>query len=138
MVHEEDRALRTGERLLDAPDRGKYPGLRRERGDERIVDPHVGTEVGKLLDDRDRGRLPGVADVLLVGEGHDGDLRPVEALAGLPEAALGEVDDVHLHELIDIAGGFDEAVWTRGGMGGRIASRRIHAYSGIHDVSPGT
>jgi len=24
------------------------------------------------------------------------------------EAALGEVDDVHLHELVDLAGGLDE------------------------------
>ena len=109
MVHEENRTLSPGKCLLDTPDRGKHPGLRRERGDERVIDPHVGPEVGKFLDDLDRGRFPGVVDVLLVGKAHDDDLRTVEALTNLPETFLGEVDDVHLHELVDLAGGLDEA-----------------------------
>lgn len=66
MVHEEDRTLRTEKRLFDAPGRGKHLGLRRKRGNERIVDPHLGPEVCKLLDDLDRGRLRGVVDVPLV------------------------------------------------------------------------
>jgi len=49
-----------------------------------------------------------VVDVPLVGKAHDSDLRPVEALANLPQTPLGEVDDVHLHELVDLAGGLDE------------------------------
>ena len=66
MIHQEDRTLRPGKRLLDTPDRGKHPGLRCERGDERVVDPHLGPEVCEFLDDLDRRRLPGVVDVLFV------------------------------------------------------------------------
>lgn len=56
------------------------------------------------------GDSPGVVDVLLVGEAHDGDPGAVDPLVDLPEAPFGKVDDVHLHELVDLAGGLDEAV----------------------------
>ncbi len=108
MIHEKHRTLRPGERLLDAPDRDKHPGLRRKGGYEGIVDPHLSPEIDQFLDDLDRRRLPGIVDILLVGKAHDRDLRPIEALAGLPETPIGEVDDMHLHELVDLAGGLDE------------------------------
>jgi len=49
------------------------------------------------------GDSRGYVDVLLVGKAHDSDLRPVEALADLLEAAFGKDDGMHLHELVDLA-----------------------------------
>lgn len=98
MVNEENRTFRTGKRLLDAPDRGKLPGLRRERGDERVADRDLGPEVGEFLDDLDGGRFLESFDVLLVGEGHDDP----------SESIVEEVANVHLNELTNFTGGFGE------------------------------
>lgn len=133
MIYEEDRTLRPTESLLNAPDRGKHPGLRPNRRNEGIVDPHVGPEIDQLLDDLDGGRLPGIVDVLLVGKAHDRDFRPIEALANLPETSIGEVDDVHFHELVDLAGGLGETGrahgWQHEGTDNRQGSLHVQRHS---------
>lgn len=111
MVHEEDPTLCTRERFLDAPDRGKTPDLRYDRRDERAVDPRLGPEVCKFLEDRDGRGFPEVVDVL----------------------PAGEVDDMHLHELVRLAGDLGEAVRSRGSIVRKVADWSSCRCRSVHD-----
>ena len=78
------------------------------------------------------GDSRGVA--LLVGEAHDDDLGAVEALADLPKTSFGEVDDVHLHELVDLAGGLDTTVCRCGTMVRVVKDWRARACNSAHNT----
>ena len=78
------------------------------------------------------GDSRGVA--LLVGEAYDCDLRLVEALADLPEPPLSEIDDVHLHELVDLAGGLDTTVCRCGTMVRVVKDWRARACNSAHNT----
>ena len=91
MVHEEDRTLRPGKRLLDAPDRGEDPGPRPNRGNEWVIHPHLGPEVCKLLDDLDDRGLSRVVDVLLVDRIFKAIFNSVDPPANINHSFLSSV-----------------------------------------------
>ncbi|MGI6502391.1 MAG: hypothetical protein ACOX0O_00250 [Candidatus Methanoculleus thermohydrogenotrophicum] len=81
----------------------------------------------------DHGCLPRIA-ALPAGRAHDRDLRPGEAPADPSKTPSGVVDCVHLHEqLVDLAGGLDEAIVTlwrgHGEMDNRQESLRLQQHS---------
>ena len=83
-------------------------GTNDEVVDIGVVIRDVGTEPGKLLDDRHGWGLPRVRDITLVGDTKNEDGRSAERDAILIEKFLHALHDISRHTRVDLLGKFDE------------------------------
>ena len=98
----------------------------------RDIHPHLGPGIDQFSMILIAGDSRGVA--LLVGEAMTAIFGLVEALADLPEPPLSEIDDVHLHDLVDLAGGLDATVCRCGTMVRVVKDWRARACNSAHNA----